>query len=124
MANTLIFFAEKMWVAFAMQKLLTFFQQKISMYLMIFYAEKMWVAFAKATHIFSAKIIKVFENTLATTVNEFVINELIKPMILWTIWALFAFEYTKKSFWKGVYSERKEFAFLLEHTPFQKGDKI
>ena len=31
--NILIFFAEKMWVAFAMQKLLTFFQQKISAYL-------------------------------------------------------------------------------------------
>ena len=28
--NILIFFAEKMWVAFALQKLLTFFQQKIS----------------------------------------------------------------------------------------------
>ena len=33
--NILIFFAEKMWVAFAMQKLLTFFQQKISAYLRI-----------------------------------------------------------------------------------------
>ena len=31
----LIFFAEKMWVAFALQKLLTFFQQKISAYLRI-----------------------------------------------------------------------------------------
>ena len=26
------FFAEKMWVAFALQKLLTFFQQKVSEY--------------------------------------------------------------------------------------------
>ena len=33
--NTLIFFAEKMWVAFTLQKLLTFFQQKISAYLHI-----------------------------------------------------------------------------------------
>ena len=33
--NIMIFFAEKMWVAFAMQKLLTFFQQKISAYLRI-----------------------------------------------------------------------------------------
>ena len=40
----------------------------------IFLAEKMWVAFAKATHIFSAKNITVSENTLATTVNKFVIN--------------------------------------------------
>ena len=31
-ANILKFFAEKMWVAFAVQKLLTFFQQKISEY--------------------------------------------------------------------------------------------
>ena len=28
MANTFIVFAEKMWVAFALQKLLTFLQQK------------------------------------------------------------------------------------------------
>ena len=33
--SILIFFAEKMWVAFALQKLLTFFQQKISAYLRI-----------------------------------------------------------------------------------------
>ena len=33
--NILIFFAEKMWVAFALQKLLTFFQQKIAAYLRI-----------------------------------------------------------------------------------------
>ena len=33
--NILIFFADKMWVAFAVQKLLTFFQQKISAYLHI-----------------------------------------------------------------------------------------
>ena len=33
--NILIFFAEKMSVAFALQKLLTFFQQKISEYLRI-----------------------------------------------------------------------------------------
>ena len=33
--NMLKFFAEKMWVAFALQKLLTFFQQKISVYLRI-----------------------------------------------------------------------------------------
>ena len=47
-----------MWVAFALQKLLTFLQQNIS----------------------------VFENALATTVivNKFVINKLIKLMMLWT----------------------------------------
>ena len=56
MANKFIFFAEKMWVAFALQKLLTFLQQTIN----------------------------VFENTFATTVNEFAINELVKLAILWT----------------------------------------
>ena len=33
--NFLKYFAKKMWVAFALQKLLTFFQQKISAYLRI-----------------------------------------------------------------------------------------
>ena len=33
--NILIFFAAKMWVAFALQKLLTFFRQKVSAYLRI-----------------------------------------------------------------------------------------
>ena len=33
--NILIFFAKKMWVAFALQKLLTFFQQKIAAFLRI-----------------------------------------------------------------------------------------
>ena len=33
--NILIFFSKKMWVAFALQKLLTFFQQKFSIYLRI-----------------------------------------------------------------------------------------
>ena len=35
MYNILIIFAEKIWVAFELQKLLTFFQQKISAYLRI-----------------------------------------------------------------------------------------
>ena len=51
------FFAEKMWVAFALQKLLTFFQQKISEYL--------YIEFAK-------------------TVNEMTLNELVKLTTLWT----------------------------------------
>ena len=45
-----------MWITFALQKLLTFLQQNIS----------------------------VFENTLATIVNEFVINEVLKLTMLWT----------------------------------------
>ena len=47
-------FAEKMWVAFAVQKLLTFFQQKI-------------------VYIESAK-----------TINEMTIKELVKLTTLWT----------------------------------------
>ena len=57
-ANMRKFFAEKMWVAFAVQKLLTFFQQKISEYCM---------------YIESAK-----------TVNEMTLNELVKLTTLWT----------------------------------------
>ena len=38
----------------------------------------------KAKVIFCSKNIDVFENTLATTVNEIVINELIKLTMLWT----------------------------------------
>ena len=39
------------------------------------------IFFAKATHIFAANIY-VFENTLATTVTEFVINNLVKLTLL------------------------------------------
>ena len=45
-----------MWVCFALQKLLAFWQQKNN----------------------------VSENTLATTVKEFVINKLVKLTVLWT----------------------------------------
>ena len=51
------FFAEKMWVAFAVQKLLTFFQQK---HFRILYIES------------------------AKTVNEMTLNELVKLTTLWT----------------------------------------
>ena len=51
------FFAEKMWVAFAMQKLLTFFQQKISEYCLL---------------------------NPAKTVNQMTLNELVKLTTLWT----------------------------------------
>ena len=51
------FFAEKMWVAFAVQKLLTFFQQKN---IRILYIES------------------------TKTVNEMTLNELVKLTMLWT----------------------------------------
>ena len=62
MADTLVFFAEKMWVAFA-----------VYMYIDIF-CWKMWVF---------AKKYQCIWNTLATTVNEFVINELVKLTMHW-----------------------------------------
>ena len=51
------FFAEKMWAAFAMQKLLTFF---------------------------SGKNIKIMYIESAKTVNEMTLNELVKLTTLWT----------------------------------------
>ena len=51
------FFAEKMWVAFAVQKLLTFFQQKN---------------------------IKILYIESAKTVNKMTLNELVKLTMLWT----------------------------------------
>ena len=51
------FFAEKMWVAFAVQKLLTFF---------------------------SAKNIRILCIESAKTVNEMTLNELVKLTTLWT----------------------------------------
>ena len=62
MVNTLIFFAEKMWVAFASQRLLTFLQQKY---------QYIWKYLSYNS-----------ENTFATIVNEFVIKKLVKLMIL------------------------------------------
>ena len=44
------------------------------------YAEKMWVA----THIFSAKNIRILFIESAKTVNEMTLNELIKLTTLWT----------------------------------------
>ena len=43
--NILILFAEKMWVAFALQKLLTFFQQNISAYLRITWSTVVYCGF-------------------------------------------------------------------------------
>ena len=49
-----------------------------------FFAEKMRVAFA-ATHIFSAKNIRILYLESAKTVNEMTLNELVKLMMLWTM---------------------------------------
>ena len=46
-----------------------------------FFAEKMWVA---ATHIFSAKNIRILYIESAKTVNEMTLNELVKLTTLWT----------------------------------------
>ena len=39
-----------------------------------FFAEKMWVAFAKATHIFSAKDIRLLYTESTKAVNEMTVN--------------------------------------------------
>ena len=48
-----------------------------------FFAEKMWIAFA-VTHIFSAKNIRILCIESAKTVNEMTLNELVKLTTLWT----------------------------------------
>ena len=67
------FFAEKMWVAFAVQKLLTFFQQKN---IRILYLES------------------------AKTVNEMTLNELVKLTTLWTTgpWTSFIMFHMRNGF--------------------------
>ena len=62
-----------------------------------FFAEKMWVAFAKATHIFSAKNIRILYIKSAKTVNEMTLNELVKLTMLWTTGPWFPVEYNKKT---------------------------
>ena len=72
-------FCWKMWVAFELQELLTFLQ---------------------------CKNINVFENTSATTVNEFVINMLVKLTMLWTtrLWNIFLnFPQKNISLWSAVF---------------------
>ena len=49
-----------------------------------YFAEKMWVAFAVATHIFSAKNIRILYIESVKTVNEMTLNELVKLTTLWT----------------------------------------
>ena len=49
----------------------------------------MWIAFAlqkqcKSYSHFDSKTINVFENTLTSTVNKFVINKLVQLTMLWT----------------------------------------
>ena len=49
------------------------------------FAEKMWVAFAlQATHIVSAKNIRILYIESAKTVKEMTLNELVKLMMVWT----------------------------------------
>ena len=68
------FCAKKMWVAFAMQKLLTFF---------------------------SAKNIRILYIESAKTVNEMTLNELVKLTMLWTTgpWLIIHLNKHKKISW-------------------------
>ena len=65
------------------------------------FAEKMWVAFAKATHIFTAKNIRILYIESAKTVNEMTLNELIKLTTLWTTgpWMIICAGWSKALFW-------------------------
>ena len=45
--------------------------------ILIFFADKMWVAFAKATHIFSAKNFSIFELSLDVNFNESLTNDVV-----------------------------------------------
>ena len=47
-----------------------------------FSAEKMWVALQKLLTFLQQNKINIYENTLATIVNEFVINKLVKLRML------------------------------------------
>ena len=51
-----------------------------------FFAEKMWVAFAvqKVLTFFSAKNFRILYIESAKTVNEMTLNELVKLTMLWT----------------------------------------
>ena len=70
------FFAKKMWVAFAVQKLLTFFQQKI---IRILYIES------------------------AKKVNEMTLKELVKLMTLWTTGPWYFSYFSKKIYVVGTH---------------------
>ena len=52
--------------------------------MLIFFAEKTVSSFYKSYSHFCSQNINLFENILASTVNEFVINMLIKLTVLWT----------------------------------------
>ena len=58
-----------------------------------FFAEKMWVAFAvqKLLNFFSAKNIRILYIVSAKTVNEMTLNELVKLTTLWTTGPSFSF---------------------------------
>ena len=75
-----------------------------------FFAEKMWVA-CKATHIFSAKNIRILYIESAKTVNEMTLNELVKLRTHWTTgpWTLLkykTFPSTYQITWK-VYKDEE-----------------
>ena len=74
------FFAEKMWVAFAVQKLLTFF---------------------------SAKNIRILCIKSAKTVNKMTINELVKLTTLWTTGPS-SFIYDQRSCYGEVFDDNSE----------------
>ena len=88
-----------------------------------FFAEKMWVATAKATHIFSAKNIRIMYIESAKTVNEMTLNELVKLTTLWTTGPRLL-SFTQIPFWKTVFSKRKKNCSPFRIDTFSEGSKI
>ena len=90
-----------------------------------FLLKEMWVAFAQCesySHFCSKKKkkkINVFVNTLARTVNQFVINKLFKLTMLWTTgpWIPFLF----RTMFDWVYTS---VPFLLVQLQFTPPDKV
>ena len=78
-----------------------------------FFAEKMWVAFA-VTHIFSAKSIRVLCIESTKKVNKMTLNELVKLTTLWTTGPWASWKSTEKVIgYEDLENADKEAAFLL-----------
>ena len=95
------FFAEKMWVAFALQKLLTFFQQKKK-------KKK------------KKKKIRILYTESAKTVNEMTLNE---PVKLTTLWITGPWKGATLK-WKTKIPESTFFLFIVDPIPEVKQNGI
>ena len=80
---------------------------------------------AKATHIFSAKNIRILYIESAKTVNEMTLNELIKLMTLWTTWSryllatetLYSIQCGQQRPWSDCKDEQTDLDHDCPHMP-------